>query len=150
MPHIRHHVMHHQRIAVAIIDGKPYRATKRSRELRKGSQNLNYMDNLTIVADNLANHLRILLKDNPRRFREKLRRSEVVTEATASQQTLRINPPSLWGHSSGELTAPVWYQGIKISALPTHKFLHSPSGFLVFRRRCIALDTLCASANYLF
>ena len=34
------------------------------------------MNNLMIIADNLANYFRILLKNDPKRFREELRRFE--------------------------------------------------------------------------
>ena len=35
-----------------------------------------YMDNLITIADNLANYFRLLLKNNPKRFREELRKFE--------------------------------------------------------------------------
>jgi len=60
------------RIAVAVVDDKLYRVIEVKTKIREGSPKPKYMDNLMVVADNLANYFRILLKNRPERFEEEL------------------------------------------------------------------------------
>ncbi len=64
------------RVAIAIVDDKLYNAIGVETKIREGSPKPRYMDNLMIIADNLANYFRILLRNNPGKFREELRRFE--------------------------------------------------------------------------
>ena len=45
-------------------------------KIKESNPKPRYMENLITIADNLANYFRILLKDNPRKFREELRKFE--------------------------------------------------------------------------
>ena len=62
--------------ALAIIDDKLYEVVEIEPKIREGSPKPRYMKNLITIANNLANYFRILLKNNPKKFREKLRRFE--------------------------------------------------------------------------
>lgn len=64
------------RVAIAVVDDKLYNIISVEPKIREGSPKPGYMDNLVVIADNLANYFRILLRNNPKMFREKLKRFE--------------------------------------------------------------------------
>ena len=63
-------------IAIAIIDDKLYNKINTITKIKESNPKPRYMENLITIADNLANYFRILLKDNPRKFREEFRKFE--------------------------------------------------------------------------
>jgi len=69
-------LLHRYEPVVIIIDNKLNRYISYEPKILESAPKPKYMDNLVIIADNLANYFRLLLKDNPRKFREELRRFE--------------------------------------------------------------------------
>lgn len=63
-------------VAIAVVDDKLYSIIEVKPKIREGSPKPGYMDNLAVIADNLANYFRILLRSDPRKFWEELRRFE--------------------------------------------------------------------------
>ena len=63
-------------VAIAVVDDKLYNTINVEPKIREGSPKPGYMDNLVVIADNLANYFRLLLKNSPQRFREELRMFE--------------------------------------------------------------------------
>jgi hypothetical protein len=64
------------KVAIAIVDDKLYNKINIEHKISEGSPKPTYMENLVVVADNLANYFRIVLRDDPKKFREELRRFE--------------------------------------------------------------------------
>ncbi len=62
------------RVGLAIVDDSIFDRVEVEPKIRESEPKPKYMDNLMTIADNLANYFRILLRDNPRSFREELRR----------------------------------------------------------------------------
>ncbi len=62
--------------ALSIVDDKLYSEISYPVKLRESRARRCHLENLVTIADNLANYFRILLKENPKRFREELRRFE--------------------------------------------------------------------------
>ena len=69
-------LLHHYRPALIVIDNKLGRYISYEPKVLESEPKPKYMDNLITITDNLANYFRILLKNNPKRFREELRRFE--------------------------------------------------------------------------
>ena len=63
-------------LGLAIVDDKLFNSISIEPKIRESDPKPKYMDNLFTIADNLANYFRILLKNNPKKFREELRRFE--------------------------------------------------------------------------
>ena len=61
---------------LAIVDDKLFNSISVEPKIRESDPKPRYMDNLFTIADNLANYFRILLKNNPKKFREELIRFE--------------------------------------------------------------------------
>jgi len=61
-----------------LVDDKLAKHLRRAEALLVLERNIMYKHHrrLMLVADNLANHFRILLRENPRKLREELRRFE--------------------------------------------------------------------------
>ena len=57
-----------------IVDDKLYSTVEYPRKVRESRVREEHRRKLILVADNLANYFRILLNNNPRKFREELRR----------------------------------------------------------------------------
>ena len=64
------------RPALVIVDDKIYNTVNYPNKVRESLARRKHEIYLRRVADNLANYFRILLRDNPRRFREELRKFE--------------------------------------------------------------------------
>lgn len=64
------------RVAIAIIDDKLYNEIKITYKIIEGNPKPRYMENLVVIADNLANYFRILLKSSPEKFEEEVRNFE--------------------------------------------------------------------------
>jgi len=64
--------------AVILIDNKLYSMVKGLDTQVVPEKNVRYKHHrrLILIADNLANYFRILIKDNPKRFKEELRKFE--------------------------------------------------------------------------
>ena len=62
--------------ALSIVDDKLYSEVNYPIKLRESRVRKRHHENLVTIADNLANYFRILLKENPKKFREELRRFE--------------------------------------------------------------------------
>jgi len=61
---------------VVIVDDKLYNEIQHLRKVRESRVKERHRKVLTLIADNLANYFRLLLKSDPRRFREELERFE--------------------------------------------------------------------------
>ena len=61
---------------LVIIDNKLFNSIDVEPKIRESDPKPRYMDNLFAIADNLANYFRILLKNDPKKLREELRRFE--------------------------------------------------------------------------
>ena len=59
---------------VVIVDDKLYSKINHPRKVRKSRVKERHRRMLTLIADNLANYFRVLLKDNPERFLEELKK----------------------------------------------------------------------------
>ena len=59
-----------------IVDDKLFRAIDYEPRIPESAPKPKYMNYLVTIADNLANYFRLILKNNPRKFREELRRFE--------------------------------------------------------------------------
>ena len=64
------------RPGLVVVDNKLLRLITYEPKIPEGSPKPRYLENLMTIADNLANYFRILLKNNPKRFKEELRRFE--------------------------------------------------------------------------
>lgn len=64
------------RPGLAIVDNKLMNTITYEPKIPESAPKPRYLDNLVTIADNLANYFRILLKNDPRRFRDTLRRFE--------------------------------------------------------------------------
>ncbi len=62
--------------ALSIVDDKLYSEVNYPVKLRESKVRKRHLENLVTITDNLANYFRVLLKDNPKKFREELRRFE--------------------------------------------------------------------------
>ncbi len=62
-------------IGLAITDNKLFNIDVEPK-IRESDPKPRYMENLFTIADNLANYFRMLLKSDPKRLREELRRFE--------------------------------------------------------------------------
>ena len=62
--------------ALIIIDDKLYNKVNYPIKLKESRVRRKHIKNLVTVADNLANYFGILLKDNPEKFKEELKRFE--------------------------------------------------------------------------
>ncbi len=62
--------------ALVIIDDKLSRHVSYEPRVLESAPKPKYMNNLITIADNLANHFRILLKEKPRKFGDELRSFE--------------------------------------------------------------------------
>ncbi len=60
--------------ALIIIDDKLYNKVNHPIKLKESRVRRKHFKNLVTVADNLANYFRILLKDDPKKFKEELKR----------------------------------------------------------------------------
>jgi len=69
-------LLHRYRPALIIVDNKLSRYISYEPKVLESEPKPKYMNNLITITDNLANYFRILLKNNPKRFREELRRFE--------------------------------------------------------------------------
>ncbi len=63
-------------IGLAIIDNTLFNSIDVEPKIRESDPKPRYMENLFTIGDNLANYFRILLKSDPKRLREELRRFE--------------------------------------------------------------------------
>ncbi len=61
---------------VVLVDDKLYSYIKHPRKVKESSIKETHRKKLMLLADNLANYFRILLKSDPKRFREELKRFE--------------------------------------------------------------------------
>ena len=61
---------------LTIVDNKLFNSIDVEPKIRESDPKPRYMDNLMIIADNLANYFRIILRNSPKRFREELERFE--------------------------------------------------------------------------
>ena len=61
---------------VVLVDDKLFTSIEHPRKVRESRVKESHRKKLMMLADNLANYFRVLLKNNPRRFREELRRLE--------------------------------------------------------------------------
>ena len=61
---------------VVIVDDKLYNEIQHSRKVKESRVKERHRKMLTLIADNLANYFRTLLKNEPKRFGEELRRFE--------------------------------------------------------------------------
>ena len=61
---------------VVLVDDKLFNSIGYPRKVRESSVRETHRRKLILLADNLANYFRVLLKNDPRRFREELRRLE--------------------------------------------------------------------------
>ena len=59
---------------VVLVDDKLYRYIEHPRKVKESSIKETHRKKLMLLADNLANYFRVLLKGNPEKFREELRR----------------------------------------------------------------------------
>ncbi len=64
------------RPALVIVDDHLYPVLGYSRKLKEGSVRRDDLKKLVVIADNLANYFRILLRNDPKKFREELRKFE--------------------------------------------------------------------------
>jgi len=69
-------LLHRYRPALIVIDNKLSKYISYEPKVLESAPKPRYMDNLITIADNLANYFRLLLKNDPRRFRDELRRFE--------------------------------------------------------------------------
>ena len=61
---------------LVIVDDKLYSKIQYFRKVKESRVRERHRKKLILIADNLANYFRILLKNNPKEFREKLREIE--------------------------------------------------------------------------
>lgn len=63
-------------LGLAVIDDKLFNSVDVEQKIRESDPKPRHIDNLFTIADNLANYFRILLKKEPRRLLEELRKFE--------------------------------------------------------------------------
>ena len=59
-----------------IVDDKLYTVIEHPRRIKESKVREKHRRKLIIIADNLANYLRILLKDDPKKYAEELKKFE--------------------------------------------------------------------------
>ncbi len=64
------------RPGLVMVDNKLMKMITYEPKIPESAPKPKYLDNLVMIADNLANYFRILLKSNPKRYREELKRFE--------------------------------------------------------------------------
>ena len=64
------------RPGLVVVDNKLLRLVTYEPKIPESSPKPKYLENLMTIADNLANYFRLLLKNDPKRFKKELRRFE--------------------------------------------------------------------------